>query len=46
MGFGLASYRGLSYEQVAMTLTYWVVVDELSADLPRRCAVELIESIR
>ena len=36
MGFELASYRGLSSEQVAMTLTYWVVVDELSADLPRK----------
>jgi hypothetical protein len=36
MGFGLASCRGLSCEQVEVSLPYWVVVDELSADLPRK----------
>ena len=32
MGFGLASCRGLSCEQVEVTMKYWIVVNELSAD--------------
>lgn len=36
MGFELASCRGLSCEQVEVSLPYWVIVDELSADLPRK----------